>query len=164
MKKKYIKIIIIIFLIGLIAFGIKNAIPVVKEKLFFNQIKNIEYDVKVIMDTKSGYQSEGASSENIHYDLINLKKAKLYCVRYTDFVENTPIENYSFKTKDLTQEEVQEILKLSNMESEEVDKKEKLDGDYRDIITDIFYWTILYNGKEMKFNELPFSSEILEIN
>ena len=155
MKKKYLKIIIIVFLIGLMAFGIKFAISVVKEKIFFNQIKDIEYDVKI---TKHSKALEYTGAYSVNYNVINLEERKLYSIWYSSFMGHERLNNYGVKTKELTQEDVQEILKLSNMESEEIDKNWNLSSK-----SDRYYWEIVYKERKVELDDLPFSEEVLKI-
>lgn len=174
MKKKYLKIIIIVFVIVLIICGIIFAVPIVKEKLFFNRINNIEYDVEITKHTKRFFVPF-TGGYSVNYDLINLEERKLYSISYSGILGDRP-DNYGVTTKELKQEEIQEIIKLSNMKSEEVDKEglETYNKHYKnnhgkqDIIVyvgdDEYYWVIEYKGRKIELNRLPFSEEILKIN
>lgn len=159
MKKKCFIIIAIVILILLIILGIIY-IPVIKENYernsFKNYIQNITYDVKI----QKAYLYPMTGGYDVRYTLINLEDSKSYSIYYNGSMG----EDYSYygvNEKDLTQEQLEQILTLSDMESEQIEREELNDNSKFNLNIGKYYWEIEYKGREITLNELPFSEEIL---
>ena len=162
MKKKYLIISIIIIIILLIIAGILYYPKYTKQE-FLDYIQNIEYDVKITRLTKVLF-TDDTGAYDVNYKLVNLENRKLYSIYYGGFWGHD-IDRYSIREKNLTHEQIEQISKLSDMESEDVDEigsinQNEINQNNR---TDSkYYWEIIYNGKEIELNELPFSEKILD--
>ena len=159
MKKKYLIISIIIIL--LIIAGILYYPKYTKQE-FLDYIQNIEYDVKITRITKVLF-TEDTGAYDVNYKLVNLENRKLYSIYYGGFWGHD-IDRYSIREKNLTHEQIEQISKLSDMESEDVDEIGSINQNeinQNNHTISKYYWKIIYNGKEIELNELPFSEEIL---
>ena len=160
MKKKYLIIIIIIIILLIIA-GIL-CYPQYTKQEFWDYIRNIEYDVKITKITKVLFV-EDTGAYDVNYKLVNLENRKLYSIHYSGFMGHD-IDRYSIGEKTLTNKQIEQISTLSEMESEDVDEVGSIN---QNEITQInrpdskYYWKIIYNGKEIELNKLPFSEEII---
>lgn len=159
MKKKCFIIIAIIILILLIILGIIY-IPVIKENYerntFKNYIQNIAYDVKI----QKAYLYSMTGGYDVRYTLINLEDSKSYSIYYNGSM-GEDYSHYGVNEKDLTQEQLEQILTLSDMESEQIEHEELNDNSKFNFNIGKYYWEIEYKGREITLNELPFSEEIL---
>ena len=162
MKKKYLIISIIIIIILLII-AITVYYPKYTKQEFLDYIQNIEYDVKITRITKVLF-TEDTGAYDVNYKLVNLENRKLYSIYYGGFWGHD-IDRYSIREKNLTHEQIEQISKLSDMESEDVDEVGSINQNEinQNNRTDSkYYWEIIYNGKEIELNELPFSEKILD--
>ena len=161
MKKKYLIIIIIIIILLIIA-GILYYPKYTKQE-FLDYIQNIEYDVKITKITKVLF-TQDTGAYDVNYKLVNLDNRKLYSIHYSGFMGHD-IDRYSIGEKTLTNKQIEQISRLSEMKSEDVDEigsinQNEINQNNR---TDSkYYWEIIYNGKEIELNELPFSEKILD--
>ena len=119
MKKKYLIISIIIIIILLIIAGILYYPKYTKQE-FLDYIQNIEYDVKITRLTKVLF-TDDTGAYDVNYKLVNLENRKLYSIYYGGFWGHD-IDRYSIREKNLTHEQIEQISKLSDMESEDVDE------------------------------------------
>ena len=161
MKKKYLIISIIIIIILLIIAGILYYPKYTKQE-FLDYIQNIEYDVKITRLTKVLF-TDDTGAYDVNYKLVNLENRKLYSIYYGGFWGHD-IDRYSIREKNLTHEQIEQISKLSDMESEDVDEIGSINQNeinQNNHTISKYYWKIIYNGKEIELNELPFSEEIL---
>ncbi len=159
MKKKYLIISIIIIL--LIIAGILYYPKYTKQE-FLDYIQNIEYDVKITRITKVLF-TEDTGAYDVNYKLVNLENRKLYSIYYGGFWGHD-IDSYSIGEKTLTHKQIEQISTLSEMETEDIDKMGSFNQNeinQNNHTNSKYYWKIIYNGKEIELNELPFSEETL---
>ena len=161
-KKNLIIIIIIIITILLIIAGIVYY-PKYTRQEFLDYIQNIEYDVKITKITKVLF-TQDTGAYDVNYKLVNLENRKLYSIYYGGFLGHD-IDRYSIREKNLTHGQIEQISTLSEMETEDIDKMGSFNQNEvnQNNRTDSkYYWEIIYNGKEIELNELPFSEKILD--
>ena len=156
-------IVIIILILILLTIAVIVYFPKLNKKQFLNYIQNIEYDVKITRITKVLF-TDDTGSYDVNYKLVNLDNRKLYSIYYGGFWGHD-IDHYSIREKNLTYEQIEQISKLSDMESEDVDEIGSINQNeisQNNRHDSQYYWEIIYNGKEIELNELPFSEKILD--
>ena len=121
--------------------------------------RNLKRDIIIDTVSKSeNMESTGGYSKS--YSVVSLEDKKLYHIYYHGFLGEDPDE-YRISEKDLTQEQIEQLMQLENMESEEIDITE--DEGTGKTYKNNYYWEITYKGKVLTFNNLPFPKEILNI-
>lgn len=145
-KKVIISIIIIVVLMAIILLAL-----FFRKSLVSNFVENIEYDVKISKIEK--FTVDGGYAFTDEYRLVNLEKKKLYIISdyyvYGDTIHNRNGHDYNIKIKNLTNEQIEKIEQLYNIESNDIQNDKFND-----------YWEIEYNNKIVELYNLPFKDDL----
>ncbi len=150
-KIKYIIIICIILSILLIFFIFRNQIG----NIIFNiQMIGVNKDIKI--QELGGNSSDGGYASTSYDYYIDLSKKKIYKIEDyfvygVTFSQGKKGDHYKLKkTKKLSEEEINEILKLTNLESDYNSSETNMILSNLDKAT---YYTITYNQKTIKLTK-----------
>lgn len=129
---------ILVFVIRLNGYQVGNAI-------FEMQMKNVDKDIKITIH--DGMINEGGYAETYIYYYIDIDKKKIYKVEDYFVYGVTSYKgegghHYSLKTKELSDFEIDEILKLVNIETQ--DENKEVDGRY-------IKYVVSYKDKDIGF-------------
>ena len=127
-NKKIFIVLGIIFIIMILAFIFKDNI---KETIYQNKLNSINRDIVIVREVAVGLMSDGGSSPTSITYFVDLNSATIY-------------DNSLKKSKKLDNEEIEELKKLADSESETIDN-----SPFR-----MFYYTIVCNGKQVTLNNL----------
>lgn len=128
-NKKIFIVLGIIFIIMILAFIFKDNI---KETIYQNKLNSINRDIVIVRKDAVGLMSDGGflPPTSITY-FVDLNSATIY-------------DNSLKKSKKLDNEEIEELKKLADSESEIIDNSP----------IRMFYYTIVCNGKQVTLNNL----------